>query len=125
MNLTVIMENIDRLLRVKKMSANKASDLAGKPDAIRNIQRKLKGEIKGKDVNVETLEALARVLGTTSADLRTKSSTVIVKPVQGLRESIQAKIEWLDKEREQALRELEALDRAEFEEMKPAKRKHR
>ena len=112
-NLAVILENIDRLLVVKKMSQNKASDLAGHHDAIRNIRRKVNGKGKGSDVTTETLEDIARVLGTTSAELRKTPAAIDVQPVPGLRDSILKKIEWLDKERAQAELELAALDRAE------------
>jgi transcriptional regulator with XRE-family HTH domain len=113
MDLATIYDNIQRLLRAKKLSANKASLLAGKPDAIRNIQRKLSGEIKGHGVTVDVLAAIAKVLGTTVDELQTPRDRLNVRPVSGLKEMLLAKISWLDKEREQALMELEALEEAE------------
>lgn len=123
MDLTVVLENIERLLKVRKLSAHKASDLAGKPDAIRNIKRKIEGGIQGNSLAIETLDALAKVLGTTSDELRAPPSRINVQSVTGVRETLLAKIAWLDRERDQALRELDALERAELQERKPKKRK--
>lgn len=125
MDLSLILANIERLLALKGLKADKASRLAGKPDAIRNIKRKLKGEIKGTGVTVETLNAIAAVLGTDYAGLSTPRDQIQVRPVTGLREEIVRKIDWLDREKERALEELEALDRAERPEKKPAKRARR
>ena len=125
MDLAVILTNIERLLAAKKISGNKASALAGKPDVIRNIKRKLAGKIQGDGITVKTLDALARALGTTAAELQTPPRRITVKPIAGLKDSILAKIAWLDKEREQALRELEALEHAETHEKKRLVRKAR
>jgi transcriptional regulator with XRE-family HTH domain len=123
MDLAIIYDNIQRLLRAKKLSANKASQLAGKPDAIRNIQRKLSGEIKGHGITIDVLASIAKVLGTTVDDLQTPRERISIRPVSGLKEMLLAKISWLDKEREQTLRELEALEEAEA--APPARRKKR
>jgi hypothetical protein len=125
MDLAIVLENIERLLKVRKLSAHKASELAGKPDAIRNIKRKIEGGIQGNSLAIETLEALARVLGTTSADLRAPAPRINVQSVTGVRETLLAKIAWLDKERDQALRELDAVEHAELREKKPLKRRNR
>ncbi|MEN6535681.1 MAG: hypothetical protein ABFD89_18600 [Bryobacteraceae bacterium] len=125
MDLAVILENIERQLRIKKMSSDKASRLAGKPDAIRNIKRKLKGEIQGDGITVKTLEALAGALGSTVDELTTPRERINISPVPGLRDSIIAKLEWLDRERDRALQELSALDQAENSAKKAAKRKIR
>lgn len=123
MDLGIVLENIERLLRVKKISAHKASTLAGRPDAIRNIQRKLKGGISGDGVSHKILEDLARVLGTSPEELQRPAHRIIVRPVTGLREALLAKIAWLDNERERALQELEALNHAETGTKKATKSK--
>jgi transcriptional regulator with XRE-family HTH domain len=122
MDLRLILSNIERLLTLKGMSADKASRLAGKPDAIRNIKRKLDNKIKGTGVTVETLNAIAEVLGTNYAGLSSPREQIRVHHVTGLREEIIKKIEWLDAQRAQAIEELEAIDRAEPRRKKPVKR---
>lgn len=68
MNLKVLLANIDRLIRVNKTSANAVSKLAGSPDAIRNLRRYAAGELKGM-WTLDTLESVAKALGTTSWEL--------------------------------------------------------
>lgn len=67
-----ILERIEGRLAATKLSAASASTKAGLSiDAIRNIRRRVaKGNDRGT-VNVGTLVALARVLGTTAAYLAT------------------------------------------------------
>jgi hypothetical protein len=65
MKLSEVLQRIERRLTVLKISADKASAQAGKPDAIRNIRRAVKEGRAG--VNATTVTALAPVLGTTSA----------------------------------------------------------
>lgn len=120
MDLAVVYANIERRLRLLKMSAHKASTLAEAPDAIRNMKRKLKGEIKGDGITAQTLDALARVLNTTAEELKAAPPKPDIRPVAGLRETLLKKIEWLDRERERAMQELAALDDAE---QRPQKRK--
>lgn len=68
MNLIVLLNNVDRLLRINKLTDNSASKLAKKPDAIRNLRRYVSGELKGT-WSLDTLEAIATVLGTSSWEL--------------------------------------------------------
>lgn len=121
-DLGIILQNIDRLLKVKGLTANKASELAGRPDAIRNIRRKLGGGIKGSDVTSSILKDLARVLDTTYEELTTPYQQVQVRPVAGLREEIMKRIDYLDRQRALAIEDLEALDRAEKAAKKPVRK---
>lgn len=125
MDLAVIYENIERLLKAKKLSGNKVSNLAGKPDAIRNIKRKLAGEIQGQGVTVEVLSAIARVLDTTVDDLKRPHERITIQPQLGLKQQILDKLKWLDQERSRALQELEALEEAEIIAQKPLRKKYR
>lgn len=68
MDLKQILARIERRLVVVGMSANRASLLAGKPDAIRNIRRTVKNDSKG-GFNAATIAALAGPLQTTPAFL--------------------------------------------------------
>jgi transcriptional regulator with XRE-family HTH domain len=113
MDLQIIYENIQRLLAEKGMTANKASSLAGNPDAIRNIERKLAGKIKGNGITVKTLDALAKALGTTAEDLKRERQKIQIHPVHGVRETLQKKIDWLQHQLQDAKEELAALEAAE------------
>lgn len=64
----ILLNNVDRLLRINKLTDNKAAKLAKKPDAIRNLRRYASGELKGT-WSLDTLEAVAAVLGTSSWEL--------------------------------------------------------
>jgi hypothetical protein len=68
MNLQAILQNIERLLRARGLNADVASRMAGRPDAIRNLRRKVKGEQKG-GITLRTVSDLAEALGTTATDL--------------------------------------------------------
>lgn len=68
MNLTVLLANIDRHLLATGETDNALSTRAKKPDAIRNLRRYASGEIKGM-WTLDTLEAVARALGTSSWEL--------------------------------------------------------
>lgn len=68
MDLAILLNNIDRLRRIAGLSDNALSKKAGKDDAIRNLRRYASGEIKGM-WTLDTLEAVARALGTTSWEL--------------------------------------------------------
>jgi phage repressor protein C with HTH and peptisase S24 domain len=66
MDLQDVLSRIESRLETLGLSANRASDLAKKPDAIRNLKRAvMNGERRG--VTTETLAALAPVLKTTAA----------------------------------------------------------
>lgn len=64
MKLKDILSRIERRLAATGLSADGASRLAGKPDAIRNMRRAVQAGRGG--VNTRTVEALAAVLGTTA-----------------------------------------------------------
>ena len=68
MDLKVLLNNIDRLIRVQKTSDPAVSVKSGSADAIRNLRRYASGEIKGM-WTLETLEKVARALGTSSWEL--------------------------------------------------------
>ena len=70
MELERILQRIESRLKVVGLSATKASKLAGKPDAIRNIRRAVK-EGRRSGVTSTTLHALAPVLKTTEGWLMT------------------------------------------------------
>lgn len=61
MDLPGILERIEARLKVKNLSADAASKLAGKPDAIRNIKRAIKTG-KRQGVSTATIRALAVTL---------------------------------------------------------------
>lgn len=85
MDLAVLLTNIERRLKDLKLSSDEASRLAGRPDAIRNLKRKVtNGTIKGS-MRADTLAALARVLETSPIDL-TRSHETASAPISGLRE---------------------------------------
>jgi hypothetical protein len=67
MDIEEILARIERRLRVLGLSANAASKLANKPDAIRNLQRAAKNPNGRQGVSTATLAALAPVLKTTLA----------------------------------------------------------
>lgn len=68
MDLKVLLNNIDRLIRVKKTSDHAISVKSGSEDAIRNLRRYASGELKGM-WTLDTLEKVARALETTSWEL--------------------------------------------------------
>ena len=70
MGLAAILSRIHMRLKALNISANKASKLAGKPDAIRNLQRAVK-EGRRDGISTATLTALAPILQTTEAWLLT------------------------------------------------------
>ena len=66
MELTDVLSRIEARLKALGLTPNRASDLARKPDAIRNLRRAVQnGERRG--ITTETLAALAPVLKTTAA----------------------------------------------------------
>jgi hypothetical protein len=70
MELAEILARIESRLSAIGLSASKASRVAGKPDAIRNMQRAIREGRQGT-VTIETIGALAPVLRTTSEWLLT------------------------------------------------------
>lgn len=66
MILAEILARVDKRLAALGLSDNKASELARKPDAIRNMRRAVK-DGKDQKPKIETLNALAPVLETTTA----------------------------------------------------------
>lgn len=64
----LILGKIDRFLRIEKTNDHALGKLAGSPDAIRNLRRYAAGQIKGV-WTLDTLEAVARAMGTTSWEL--------------------------------------------------------
>jgi hypothetical protein len=75
MDTTILLNNIERLLRANKTSAHAVSKKAGSEDAIRNLRRYAAGEIKGS-WTLDTLEAVARALDTTSWELLKPPATM-------------------------------------------------
>jgi len=68
MDLKVLLNNIDRLIRVQKTTDNAVSKRSGSVDAIRNLRRYASGELKGM-WTLDTLEKVAKALGTSSWEL--------------------------------------------------------
>ena len=68
MDLKVLLANIDRLVKAQQTTDNAVGIKAGKQDAIRNLRRYAAGELKGM-WTLDTLEAVARALGTSSWEL--------------------------------------------------------
>lgn len=122
MNLPLILENIERLLKVRKRKADAVSRAAGVPDAIRNLRRAVEGKIKSSPT-LRIIDAIARELGTDADSLMREK--IGVQPAPGMRDAILRQLEWLDQERERAMAQLEALDEAERVAAAPRKRKIR
>lgn len=74
MELAGILTRIEKRLKRLEMSATKASKLAGKPDAIRNLKRAVK-QGRRRGISTATLHALAPVLQTTEGWLLTGNGT--------------------------------------------------
>lgn len=66
MDLNGILERVERKLGERGLSASAASKAAGKPEAIRNLQRAVK-DGKRQGITTATIAALAPVLGTTAS----------------------------------------------------------
>lgn len=64
----VLLSNIERLLKTQKVSADAISKLAKRPDAIRNLRRRVAGEFNGS-WTLDTLSDVARALQTTPWEL--------------------------------------------------------
>jgi hypothetical protein len=125
MDLNILLANIERRLTIMKMSADKASKAAGHPDCIRNLKRRIKGEIKGDGISHQIVRDLARVLETTAEQLTEPREKVEVQPIPGLRGQLLSQLQYLERERERVIEQLEALDAAELTAQKPQRRKIR
>src|ERR1700691_1146075 len=68
MDLKVLLNNIDRLIRAKKTTDHAISVKSGSEDAIRNLRRYASGGLKGM-WTLDTLEKVAGALETTSWEL--------------------------------------------------------
>lgn len=64
----VLLNNINRLLKAKKVSADAVSKAADRPDAIRNLRRRVAGTFSGS-WTLDTLADIARALQTTPWEL--------------------------------------------------------
>lgn len=124
MDLRLILENIDWRLKIMEMSDHEASKRAGAPDAIRNIRRKVAGDMPG-DVTRKTLDKLARALDCSAADLMRPRPEENIRPIPGLRGQLMSQLAYLNTERERVMRQLAALDDTEALPEKPRKRKKR
>ena len=109
MDLALILANIDWRLKVLQLSDNEASNRAGAPDAIRNLRRKVAGELPG-GITMRTLEKLAGALKCRASDLLQPLPEENVRPIPGLRGHLMSQLAYLDHERERVLRQLNALD---------------
>lgn len=69
MDQATLLANIERLLLAKDLSADKASKLAGVPDAIRNLRRIVAGEKAEGYWKLDTLYAIAMTLEVPAWDL--------------------------------------------------------
>lgn len=108
MDLRLILANIDWRLKVLGLTDNEASNRAGAPDAIRNLRRKVDGDMPGS-VTMRTLEKLAVALQCRATDLMQALPDENVRPIPGLRGQLMSQLAWLDQERERVMRQLEAL----------------
>jgi hypothetical protein len=64
----VLLANIERLLKAQKVSADAISKSAKRPDAIRNLRRRVAGEFNGS-WTLDTLGDIARALKTSPWEL--------------------------------------------------------
>lgn len=112
----VILQNIERRLVVLEISADEASRRAKRPDAIRNLRRKVENGDKGS-MRADTLAALAAVLLTTPDELGSPGGSAPPPPASA-REYLLAQRDLID-------RQLAAIDEAEFIAQRPRKRKNR
>jgi hypothetical protein len=117
MELSVILRNIERRLVSLGISADEAGRLAERPDAIRNIRRKVRNKAPGS-LRADTLAALARALKTTPEDLMRPEITPPPPSAPGMREYLLSQRALIDEQ-------IAALDEAEFTARKRPKRKIR
>jgi len=64
----LLLSNIERMLKAQKVSADAISKSAKRPDAIRNLRRRVAGEFNGS-WTLDTLGDVARALKTTPWEL--------------------------------------------------------
>lgn len=64
----VLLRNIEALLKAKKVSADAVSRQAKRPDAIRNLRRRVRGETDGS-WTLDTLTDIAEVFGVPAWEL--------------------------------------------------------
>lgn len=124
MDLEIVLQNIELLLKAKGLKADRVSKEAGVPDAVRNLRRTVQGKIKS-GFTLRTAAALATKLGVSVDDLINPRKRPHISLTPGIRDAILQKIEWLEQQKAQALDELAALDEAEFQLKKTPKRKIR
>jgi transcriptional regulator with XRE-family HTH domain len=124
MELPVILQNIELLLEAKGRKAHSVSKAAGVPDAIRNLQRAVRGEIKSGPT-LRTIAALAAELGVSVDELTRPRKRPVISSAPGVRDVILKKLVWLEQQKRDALEELAMLDEAEAEVKKAPKRKIR
>ena len=117
MDLATLLTNIDRRLKVLGISSDEASRRASRPDAIRNLRRKVKSKARGS-LRADTLAALATALETTVAELSRPDHPPPAAPIPGLRQYLLEQRALID-------RQLAELDAAEFTDPQAAKKKKR
>ena len=71
-----LLENIERLLKATGQSADAVSKGAKRPDAIRNLRRRVAGEFNGS-WTLDTLADIAKALKTTPWDLLRPSRAIL------------------------------------------------
>lgn len=116
MDLAILLTNIEHRLEALGISSDEASRRAKRPDAIRNLRRKVATGAKGS-MRADTLEALARVLEATVPEL-TSPPRPPTPPIPGLREYLLQQRALIDQQ-------LANLDAEEMAAKKPPKRKSR
>lgn len=78
MDHNTLLENIERLLKAQKVSADAVSKAAKRPDAIRNLRRRVAGEFNGS-WTLDTLADIAKALKTSPWDLLRPSGAPIAE----------------------------------------------
>lgn len=68
MNDRTLLDNIERLMKARRLSADALSKAAKRPDAVRNLRRRVGGEKQGS-WTLDTLQNIARALETTPWEL--------------------------------------------------------
>lgn len=117
MDLATILTNIERHLKRIGIKSAEASRRAGRPDAIRNLKRKVKAGVTKGSLRADTLEALAAALQTTADDLK-RPPPSSPAPISGLREYLLEQRALID-------RQIAALDQAEMAVQNRPRRKKR
>ena len=76
MDHNTLLENIERLLKAQEVSADAISKAAKRPDAIRNLRRRVAGEFNGS-WTLDTLADIAKALKVSPWDLLRPSSAIV------------------------------------------------